>query len=48
MFELTGVGNPVIDGVFCGKKFNMKSDKNGKLIFSKKEKIFDWYEKLHG
>lgn len=31
----------VVQEVYCGEKYRMKFDENGKLIYSEKEKIFD-------
>jgi len=39
--ECTSARDQTIDGVFCGKKYNMKFDEHGGLISAEKEKIFD-------
>jgi hypothetical protein len=38
--KCTSAKDQIIDGVFIGKNFTLKFDEDGKIIYSKKEKIF--------
>jgi len=39
--QCTSAKDQTINGVLCEKKFTLKFDENGKLVFAQKEKFFD-------